>query len=144
MERKKKGADGGAAAKEKGHKQAQEKAREQLEQERLAALIEEGKKRGRLSSKELLDVLEDLHLEQEQIDKFYDTLENLNIDITDGDAVAFLPVDEITPDIEELQEIESLSESAKTKSSTPTHLPTASAWTIPSACTSRKSAKCRF
>ena len=110
MERKKKGADGGAAAKEKGHKQAQEKAREQLEQERLAALIEEGKKRGRLSSKELLDVLEDLHLEQEQIDKFYDTLENLNIDITDGDAVAFLPVDEITPDIEELQEIESFSE----------------------------------
>jgi len=110
MERKKKGADGGAAAKEKGHKQAQEKAREQLEQERLAALIEEGKKRGRLSSKELLDVLEDLHLEQEQIDKFYDTLENLNIDITDGDDVAFLPVDEITPDIEELQEIESLSE----------------------------------
>jgi RNA polymerase primary sigma factor len=110
MDRKKKGADGGAAAKEKSQKQALEKAREQLDQERLNALIEEGKKRGRLSSKELLDVLEDLHLEQEQIDKFYDTLENLNIDITDGDEAAFLPVDEITPDIEELQEIESISE----------------------------------
>jgi RNA polymerase primary sigma factor len=109
MERKKKGAAGQAAAKEKNQKpQVLDKAKEQLDHERLTALIEEGKKRGRLSSKELLDVLEDLHLEQEQIDKFYDTLENLNIDITGEEAIS--PVDEITPDIEELQEIENLNE----------------------------------
>jgi RNA polymerase primary sigma factor len=87
-----------------------EKTKEQYNEERLTALIEEGKKRGKLSSKDLLDVLEDMNLEQEQIDRFYDTLENFNIDTTDGDEVAFLPVDEITPDIEELQEIESLNE----------------------------------
>jgi RNA polymerase primary sigma factor len=109
MERKKKDAAGQAAAKEKNQKpQVLDKAKEQLDHERLTALIEEGKKRGRLSSKELLDVLEDLHLEQEQIDKFYDTLENLNIDITGEEAIS--PVDEITPDIEELQEIENLNE----------------------------------
>jgi RNA polymerase primary sigma factor len=87
-----------------------EKTKEQYNEERLSALIEEGKKRGKLSSKDLLDVLEDMNLEQEQIDRFYDTLENFNIDTTDGEDVAFLPVDDITPDIEELQEIESLNE----------------------------------
>ena len=87
-----------------------EKTKEQYNEERLSALIEEGKKRGKLSSKDLLDVLEDMNLEQEQIDRFYDTLENFNIDTTDSDDAAFIPVDEITPDLEELQEIESLNE----------------------------------
>lgn len=86
-----------------------EKTREQCNEERLTALIEEGKKRGKLSAKELLDVLEEMNLEQEQIDKFYDTLENLNIETHDGEDASF-HVDEITPEIEELQEIESLSE----------------------------------
>jgi RNA polymerase primary sigma factor len=87
-----------------------EKTREQCNEERLAALIEEGKKQGRLSSKDLLDVLEEMNLEQEQIDKFYDTLENFNIDTTDGEDTTFLPVDDLSPEIEELQEIESLNE----------------------------------
>jgi RNA polymerase primary sigma factor len=87
-----------------------EKTKDQFNEERLSALIEEGKKRGRLSSKDLLDVLEEMNLEQEQIDRFYDTLENFNIETNDGDEAAFLPVDDITPEIEELQEIESLNE----------------------------------
>jgi len=87
-----------------------EKAREQENEERLNALVEEGKRRGSLSSKELLDVLEDMNLEQEQIDKFYDTLENLNIDTTETDDVGFLPPDDLAPEIEELQEIETMAE----------------------------------
>ncbi|MEL4105878.1 RNA polymerase sigma factor RpoD [Oscillospiraceae bacterium WX1] len=87
-----------------------EKTKEQDNEERLTALIEEGKKRGRLSSKDLLDVLEEMNLEQEQIDRFYDTLENFNIETSDGDDNTFLAVDELTPEIEELQEIESLNE----------------------------------
>ena len=87
-----------------------EKTREQENEERLNALVEEGKRRGSLSAKELLDVLEDMNLEQEQIDKFYDTLENLNIDTTETDEVEFLPPDDIAPEIEELQEIETLAE----------------------------------
>lgn len=88
-----------------------EKEQEKYNENRLNALIEEGKKRGNLSSKELLDVLEDMNLEQEQIDKFYDTLENLNIDMIDADPAAYvLPDDEEIPEIEELEEIEKLEE----------------------------------
>lgn len=87
-----------------------EKTKEQCNEERLSALIEEGKKKGRLSAKDLLDVLEEMNLDQEQIDRFYDTLENFNIETNDGDDTSFLHVDDITPEIEELQEIESLNE----------------------------------
>jgi len=87
-----------------------EKNREREIEERLNALIEEGKRRGSLSSKELLDVLEDMNLEQEQIDQFYDKLENLNIDTIESSVAEFLPPDDIVPEIEELQEIETLSE----------------------------------
>jgi len=87
-----------------------DKSREHDNEERLNALVEEGKRRGSLSSKELLDVLEDMNLEQEQIDRFYDTLENFNIDTTESDDIGFLPPDDIVPEIEELQEIETLAE----------------------------------
>jgi len=88
-----------------------EKSQEQFNEERLNALVEEGKKRGSLSSKELLDVLEDMNLEQDQIDKFYDTLENLNIDTTDTEEAVFIPLEvDDAPEIEELQEIETLAE----------------------------------
>ena len=87
-----------------------EKSREQYNEERLNALVEEGKRRGSLSAKELLDVLEDMNLEQEQVDRFYDTLENFNIDTTEADDAEFVPPDELAPEIEELQEIETLAE----------------------------------
>ena len=86
-----------------------EKTKEQIVEEKIHALIEEGKKRGHLSSKELLDVLEELELTQEQIDKFYDTLENLGID-TIGSDFNDIPAEDISPEIEELQEIENLAE----------------------------------
>ena len=78
-------------------------------QERLNALIEEGKKKGMLSAKELLDVLEEMNLDQEQIDKFYDTLENLGIDATEDDSMAVMPDDDVAPDLEELENIEEIS-----------------------------------
>ncbi|MDR0839665.1 MAG: RNA polymerase sigma factor RpoD [Oscillospiraceae bacterium] len=81
----------------------------QLVEERLGALIEEGKKRGNLTSQELLDVLEEMNLETEQVDKFYDTLENLNIDTTEENGV--YPAEEaVAPEIEDLQEIEKITE----------------------------------
>ncbi len=86
-----------------------EKTKEQIIEEKLQGLIEEGKKHGHLSSKELLDVLEEIELTQEQIDKFYDTLENLGIDTIESDFID-VPADDISPEIEELQEIENLAE----------------------------------
>jgi len=63
-----------------------------------------------LTSKELLDVLEDMNLEQDQVDKFYDTLENFNIDTIEAEGANFVPPDDETPEMEELQEIETLAE----------------------------------
>lgn len=78
--------------------------------ETIKALLEEGKKNGRLSSKELMDALEGMNLNQEQVDKFYDTLETLGIDITDGDEIMSIIDEHIDPDNEELEEIENMPE----------------------------------
>jgi len=77
--------------------------------ERIDALIEEGKKSGTLSSTQLFTVLEDLNLETEQVDKFYDTLENLNIDTSEPENEPDLN-DATIPQIEDLEEIEELTE----------------------------------
>ena len=71
--------------------------------EKLAELIERGKKKGNLSSSELMDVLENMDLESEQMDKIYDTLENLGIDTVGEDFTAI--ADDAVPPIEELEEI---------------------------------------
>ena len=71
--------------------------------EKLADLIERGKKKSKLSSSELLDVLEDMDLGTEQMDKIYDTLENLGID-TVGDYIPELP-DDAEPPLEAMEEI---------------------------------------
>ncbi len=44
-------------------------------------LIQKGKKKGVLTHKEILDTLETVELEPEEIDEFYQKLEDLNIDI---------------------------------------------------------------
>lgn len=75
----------------------------------LRELIEKGKKAGKLTSKELMDVLEGLNLEAEQIDKFYDTLENLGIETAGEDYLR--PIDEeALPELEELEELEEVSD----------------------------------
>ena len=75
-------------------------------EEKLKELIERGKQAGKLSSKELLDVLEEMSLEPEQLDKFYDTLENLGIETTGEDYLVTLEEEEENPDVEELKELE--------------------------------------
>ncbi|MCL2843103.1 MAG: RNA polymerase sigma factor RpoD [Oscillospiraceae bacterium] len=82
------------------------KATEAANEEKLRELIEKGKQVGKLSSKELLDVLEEMNLEPDQLDKFYDTLENLGIETTGEDYLATLEEDVISPDVEELKELE--------------------------------------
>ncbi|MDR1217520.1 MAG: RNA polymerase sigma factor RpoD [Oscillospiraceae bacterium] len=79
-----------------------EKLDDPCNDERLRALVEEGKRRGSLSGKELLDVLEDMNLEQEQVDRFYDILENLNIDTLDSDDMELAPSEDSPAEVEEL------------------------------------------
>ena len=78
-------------------------------EDKLNALIEKGKKAGKLTSKELMDVLDDMNLEPEELDKFYDKLENLGIDTSGEDILPPLD-DEALPALEELQEIEEVTE----------------------------------
>ena len=72
--------------------------------EKLSELIERGKKKGHLSSSELLDVLEDMELGAEQMDKIYDTLENLGIETVGEDYIPDL-AETGEPPVEEMEEI---------------------------------------
>nr|WP_317324412.1 RNA polymerase sigma factor RpoD [uncultured Flavonifractor sp.] len=72
--------------------------------EKLAELIERGKKNGKLSSSELMDVLENMDLESEQMDKIYDTLENLGIDTVGDDYLPEL-ADDTLPPLEEIKDL---------------------------------------
>jgi RNA polymerase primary sigma factor len=88
-----------------------ENAKEQAEKmQRLNALIEEGKKKGSINTKELWEIVEELNLEQEQLDKIYDTFENLGIELFDSDILDPVRDDEdLIPDDKELEEIEEVS-----------------------------------
>ena len=77
-------------------------------EERLAALLEKGKKNGKLTAKEL-ECLEEMNLDAEVVDKFYETLEANGIDIDVGLADVLPPIDELT-DIEELADIAEVTE----------------------------------
>ena len=77
----------------------------------LRELIETGKKRGKLSQKELMDVAEELEMNSDQIEKLYDTLENLGVELPLEEFIEDLPpqdefLDEVPPeDIGEIEEI---------------------------------------
>ncbi len=79
-----------------------------LKEEKLNALIEKGKKAGKLTSKELMDTLDDLKMEPDELDKFYDKLEDLGIDTAGEDILP--PLDDDLPALEELQEIEEVTD----------------------------------
>ena len=72
--------------------------------EKLTELVERAKKKGSLSSSELMDVLENMDLESEQMDKIYDVLENQGIEAVSEDYLPELDAD-IVPPMEELEEI---------------------------------------
>ena len=94
-------------AKGKGKEKANEPVKSP--EERLAALMEKGKKTGSLTLKEIADVLDGLNLSQEQMDKFYDTLEELNISTISEDLPP-IEDDELLPALTELEEIDEVTE----------------------------------
>lgn len=50
---------------------------------KIKELIEKGKSKGTLTYKEIMDMLEEIDLQPEQIEKVYETLESLGIDVID-------------------------------------------------------------
>ena len=74
--------------------------------EKLMDLFARGKKRGKLDSGEMMEVLDDMDLDSDQMEQIYDSLEALSIDIgTEEDILPELP-DDIEPPIEEITDIE--------------------------------------
>ena len=78
-------------------------------EEHLFNLIEKGMKAGKLTLKEIADVIDGLNLSQEQMDRFYDTLEELNIE-TVGEDLPPIDDDELLPALDELEEIDEVTE----------------------------------
>ena len=61
---------------------------EDAKREKIKELIETGKSRGVLTYQEIMDMLEDIEIESDQIEKIYENLENLGIDIIGEDSEA--------------------------------------------------------
>ena len=57
-------------------------------------LIEQGKRKGRLTTKEISEVLDEMDFDSEQLDKLYDTLEAYNIEVVDEFAVPLEAIEE--------------------------------------------------
>ena len=87
-------------------KTAQDKPAKSKE-ERLNELVEKGKKTGKLSAEDLV-VLEELNLTPEEMEKFDEKLAGLNIDTAGEDVLP--PLDDVVPELEEIQEIEEITE----------------------------------
>ena len=85
-------------------------------EERLNALIEKGKKSGKLRAKEVNDFMASVNMSSSQQDKLYETLEILNITIEedDFDELELLPPlldeDDLLPAVDELEVIEEVTE----------------------------------
>lgn len=54
-----------------------------LKMDKLNELVEEGKTKGVLTYKEIMDTLDDMELDPEQIEHIYDVFEGLNIDVVE-------------------------------------------------------------
>ncbi len=99
-----------AESRKKGGKKAAEaEAPQKTNEEKMAELIQRGKKAGKLSSKEISDVLDGMNLDSDQMDKFYNALDELGIEL-EGEALPALDDDELLPALEALEEIEGVTE----------------------------------
>ena len=77
-----------------------------LANEKIMDLFARGKKRGRLDSSEMMEVLDEVELDSEQMEKIYDSLEALSIEIgSEEDILPEMP-DDIDPPLDEIVDIE--------------------------------------
>ncbi len=73
--------------------------------DKLKELFIRAKKKGKINAGELSDVLDEMELDNEQMDKIYDSLEALGIDLGGEELLNDLP-DDVEPALEEIAEIE--------------------------------------
>ena len=73
--------------------------------EKLRDLFIKGKRKGKLDSSELSEVLEEMDLDSQQMDQIYDSLETLGIEVGTEEFLVELP-DDVEPPMSEIAEIE--------------------------------------
>ena len=91
---------------------------------RIQQLIDKGKKAGSLTVKEVMDVIEELHLDPEATDKLFETLDNQGIETIDEEFTTLL-IEDLLPedlpedaDLEEIAELEEITEEEITATET--------------------------
>ena len=87
----------------RGKKEAEKDPR--TREEKLIALMEKGRKAGKLTLKEISDVLEPLELSTDQEQKFYETLDELNIETMGEDLPPVDDDDMLAIELEEIEEV---------------------------------------
>ena len=93
----------------KSSKKKAEEADPRPPEERLKELFEKGKKTGKLTVKDL-DLLNELSLDADAVDRFYEELEKAGVEIDYG--VGDLPVldDDLLPELDDLSQVEEVPE----------------------------------
>ncbi len=81
--------------------------KEQFASAKMLELLEKGKKAGSLPMKDINSLFEELHLDAEQIEKFYEKLDSASIEIIDEDFTIQI-TDDMLPEAADLDEIEEL------------------------------------
>ena len=77
-----------------------------LANEKIMDLFARGKKRGRLDSSEMMEVLDEVELDSDQMEKIYDSFEALSIEIgREEDILPEMP-DDMDPPLDEITDIE--------------------------------------
>ena len=77
-----------------------------MSNEKVMDLFARGKKRGRLDSAEMMEVLDEIELDSDQMEKLYDSLEALSIEIgSEEDILPEIP-DDMEPPLSEIEGIE--------------------------------------
>ena len=73
--------------------------------EKLMDIFAKGKAKGKLSSNDLMETIDEMNLESEQLDQIYDSLETLGVDIGTTEAIDS-SIDDMEPPMEEIAGIE--------------------------------------
>ena len=85
------------------------KNNEQEKKFEIKDLVEKGKAKGSLSNSEIVEALEDVDYDLEQIEKLYETLENLGIEVTGYlDSPEFEEIENETDTFESIEEVENI------------------------------------
>ncbi len=90
----------------KNQPQTPELTEAEVQQNAIRDLLALGKKKGKLTLKEMSDALTDVNMDSDQLDKLYETLESMGIEIEGADLVTLEMVDEDEEfEVEKVEEV---------------------------------------